>query len=724
MEQTLSMQLNCSESMMAMFLSTFLYLCNKEEESAFNQVKKIVMEVEGARSRRAYQFSHHLMFLLEPSLLLLPPDDLAIVSYLWRFMTHDPSSSMIRFLTKQRGFWPSAFDGPGIQQPLVLNSTTSGLNNPIHLDKLRNAFIVFNDGIHLHQLKISGVFLKCQTYGYYGRKIRWRPSQGFTIVDSAGNPVLIDIAGTRISNIQRPTFDIEAFCHINRFDKTIIQVREHGKIVKADNNKVFLEWLMPGSGKKVTIREDKNLVPACKFCDGPLLSKSDMVADDEWKLPLCPYCNKPMEVTWRDARTIAMEFDHDPNDWAQFSRKAGMSRALVDTMPVRHNGVLRPLAYKRGAIDSFIQAFVLASPNLTIGPVCMELAHDSRNTYFYFYQNRISGMVPGTPVVKWPNTFVSATPSQIITRTEVDAKKKELAEARAKKALVKSLKASPSIEIPTLIEHGIPFPVAKTLSKTYLHLESTDRDINWATFTASLRRGNGDKIPQIAVDTGGKRKVQCTLDKVVIESGGLSNLMQMIQKSAKEYFSSVKFFVIESTVQYQDGLVHQYLKPVLNEPGQPTSIPKSGRKVHACAACDAMLLRFSFNWVFQNDDFKLDTCPYCKAPLKTIERRPKLVAVFLDPDAKGCVITGTNNQIGAIYNGVPVKLTVKVKSMMHFLQNYEHLFANNVIGPLDLQFSTRPKSSLVYLRDSKFSQFERGVEWRPVVLYPEDLIAF
>jgi hypothetical protein len=737
-DQTLSMQLNGNEGLMAKYLSAFPYFHARDDEAAFKRVKEVVTDVENARPRNAFPHYYQPLYVLDPSWQILQPDDLAIVSHLWRFMIQQASSGTVRYLAKQRGFWPKALDGPGIQPPVVLNSASSGPGNPVPFEKLRNTCVVFNDGVDTHQLKVSGVFLKCRTYGH---KARWRFHQGFTIVDSAGNPATIEVTGARVSDAYLHSLDLEAFCHVNRFNKTIIQIRERGKLVKGDNNKVFLEWLMPGPGKKVVLRDNKNLIPACKHCDGPLLSRTVTVTDDEWKLPACPYCNNTLEVIWREARTIAMEFDHDPSDWAQFSHATRSSRIHADMMPVMYNGILRPVAYKRAAVENFLQVFVLGSPGQTLGPLCIGLQHVSRGGNCFLNQTSISSMVPGAPAVNWQKDLESAASSQIISRIEDDETKKQAAaervanreareqkrkardEARAKKELARSLNASPSIEIPTLIEHDVPFNIAKTLSKTYLHLESTDRDINWATYTASLRRGNGDRIPQIVVDTGRKWKQTCTLDKIVIETAGLSNLMQMIQKSAKDYFSSVKFYVMESTVQYQDGLVHQYLKPVLNEPGKPTSVPKAGRNVHACAACDAMLLRFSFNWVFQNDDFKLATCPYCKSPLKTIERKPKLVSVFLDPDAKGCVVTGTNNQIGAIYHGVPVKLTVKVKSMMHFLQNFEHLFTNNVIGPLDLKFAVRPRSPLVYLNASEFSQFERGIEWRPVVLYPEDLIA-
>ncbi len=168
--------------------------------------------------------------------------------------------------------------------------------------------------------------------------------------------------------------------------------------------------------------------------------------------------------------------------------------------------------------------------------------------------------------------------------------------------------------------------------------------------------------------------------------------------------------------------MHYYLNPILNPPNKVFKIPKSKYMVKACKKCNTMLLRYSYQWVIQKDDLKEYTCPYCREDLEIIERDRQLVPVTLDFKSTNCNISGTNNQIGVIYNGIPVKLTIKVKALLYFLQNYQNLFENDLIGPLNIRMMYR--RGLGMIDDLEFGPQVEKIEWRPVVLFPEDLIAF
>jgi hypothetical protein len=71
---------------------------------------------------------------------------------------------------------------------------------------------------------------------------------------------------------------------------------------------------------------------------------------------------------------------------------------------------------------------------------------------------------------------------------------------------------------------------------------------------------------------------------------------------------------------------------------------------------------------------------------------------------------------------VQVKLNEKVKVLVHFLRNYQKLFYDGMIGPFDVQISRRSKYTSI--ESFAYTGEARKVEWRPVVLYPEDFIAF
>jgi len=706
------------------------YFLASNEASAFTCLKEIVEEIERFRQNpRSFFFDFN--YMLSPPANVLNAPQRAIVTSLLFFLNGYGSSSILRYISETKGYWPGAWSRKHFNPVLV----QPGSQSPIPLDKL-DSFIMFTDSNEVHECSISGVYLRSPP-----ARRRYRHGTPQLYPSDEKGQKKIEIEGVTLHSWFSQSIHPSIMTPVNRFRKMTLLVRERGKIVQGDKNKVALEWLMPPPGKTAVIKDSKVIVPACKHCDGPLLSRSDLVNDDEWSLSTCPYCSASLEVKWRNGKAILVEFDTNPANWTMFqsSSQQQFFRNKTYTMPVIYKGTIRPLEYTDKVMNEFIAAFMEALPGNALGPVTIVLQHSRQNGYAF-----VKAVLPDTtsvPVIT-AQEFTAASPDQVLTKIEHDAekkaklieraqkqatqaqKRKEREEKRERQRRMQEIRAAPDVNIDTLIRLGVPFDTGKPLSNTYLHIEGSDRDMNWAAFKSTIRRGNGDLIPAVPVDPGRRKNLAMNLDTAVIESDGLSVLMALIQKSAKEYFSSVKFFTIESTVQYQDGLVHQYLKPVLNEPGQPTKVPKGGRLVQACASCDAMLLRFSFNWVFQNDDFKLHDCPYCKAPLKIIERKPKLVPVFLDPDATGCIVTGTNNQIGVIYNNVVVKLTVKVKAMLHFLQNYARLFPNNVIGPLDVRFQIKPRSKALSIQDVKFSKFERGIEWRPVVLYPEDLIAF
>jgi len=282
-----------------------------------------------------------------------------------------------------------------------------------------------------------------------------------------------------------------------------------------------------------------------------------------------------------------------------------------------------------------------------------------------------------------------------------------------------------------IASNGI-FDARASLANVYLGMSHAERKFNrWAEDPVSAHKAVYHVALKTASNAPASIPVRFTkstgtsieqVGEVVLQVAMLKRLTDFIQNNEAKLFSEVKFFVHESTVQYGSDPLHQYLKPVLNEPGKSTKIARGGRPVNACKACDAMLLRYSFDWKMQRDDFALKDCPYCGKSLDINTRPPRVEAVLLDFNAKDCIITGTNNQIGAIYHGVPVKLTVKVQSLIHYIQNYERLFANSAMGPFEIRIDN--KYGRINLNSMKFSGLMKPVEWRPVVLYPEDLIAF
>ncbi|HEY0089548.1 MAG TPA: hypothetical protein VGB37_11935, partial [Candidatus Lokiarchaeia archaeon] len=169
---------------------------------------------------------------------------------------------------------------------------------------------------------------------------------------------------------------------------------------------------------------------------------------------------------------------------------------------------------------------------------------------------------------------------------------------------------------------------------------------------------------------------------------------------------------------------HYFLDLILGVPGKKVKLAKRS-PVKACKACDAMLLRYTYNWVVQCDDLREKACPYCKKPLEIIERERKYEEVELDFNAKDCHVTGTNSQIGILYRGRPIKATVKVASLRNFFMNFQNLFPARAIGPLDVAIDiVKSRKGFNLLRTIEPSSPLGEIEWRPVVLFPEDLIAY
>ena len=209
--------------------------------------------------------------------------------------------------------------------------------------------------------------------------------------------------------------------------------------------------------------------------------------------------------------------------------------------------------------------------------------------------------------------------------------------------------------------------------------------------------------------------------------------MRLIQTKEIGFFSEITMYAQERSVEYSRGGYyapssvniiqgrHYFLDLILGEPGKKVKLSKVSQ-VEACKNCDRMLLRYSYDWVPQCDDLAEKTCPYCQNPLEPVERDRRYVEVKLDFDAKDCEVTGTNNQIGIIYFGRPIKTTVKVKALLNFLMNFQNLFPSKVIGPLDINLNIT-RSHRNFITRIEPSELLGEIEWRPVVLFPEDLIA-
>jgi hypothetical protein len=142
--------------------------------------------------------------------------------------------------------------------------------------------------------------------------------------------------------------------------------------------------------------------------------------------------------------------------------------------------------------------------------------------------------------------------------------------------------------------------------------------------------------------------------------------------------------------------------------------------VPACAACDAMLLRYH-QGEHQRDDLSTGTCPYCGAPLAVNWRPGGIVQVQLDTTVKALVFNDHQNEIGIIYHGQPVKLAVKLADLYGIIERYAALFPNAIMGPFIAKIKIW--NNLLELDDFTFQPTPPPSD-RPATLFPEDLQSF
>jgi len=203
---------------------------------------------------------------------------------------------------------------------------------------------------------------------------------------------------------------------------------------------------------------------------------------------------------------------------------------------------------------------------------------------------------------------------------------------------------------------------------------------------------------------------------IILRTASLQNLMAIIQNNQMKQFSDLSFWVLENVAKY-GGNPHYYLKILVEEPGKAINIPKTKKDVPACQACDTMLLRYSFRYVIQQDDLLASTCPYCHEPLQIKYRKNRPIKVTLNFEEKDCTVGLDRAQIGLIYSGKAIKSTINPKGIQNFIENYQNLFTNGIMGPLMLKFDEN--NSLLF---EPIVSME--ISWRPAELYPEDLLNF
>lgn len=202
---------------------------------------------------------------------------------------------------------------------------------------------------------------------------------------------------------------------------------------------------------------------------------------------------------------------------------------------------------------------------------------------------------------------------------------------------------------------------------------------------------------------------------------GLEDLFLIIQTNKLNRFSEVGLLLLEEIARYNKGAdIHYYLKVILEEPGEVPSIPKVKKKIPCCKECKTMLLRYGYQWKIQRNDLQAIDCPYCGKPLESENRDRKLIQVILDYSEENCSVGDTRAQIGILYHNQQIKSTINAKGIFHYLQNYQHHFENNAIGPITLEVKNgRP----YYIKDLKPGVMRIPLEWRPVMLFPEDMMA-
>ncbi len=532
-----------------------------------------------------------------------------------------------------------------------------------------------------------------------------------------------------------------------------VLAREIGRNEVDDGLSVLLSMIISEPGKKVNLGKSRQLVPACKNCDALLFSSYSVSSDkkyqeisDEHSRTSCPYCDHKLEKYWRTGLVHELEIDTDPRDWVhidqgglQFIMREPGGNACTATIkyliPVIYRGKRRPMKMDKGDLVLFMQKLSDELPGKMFGPVSFgfTMISFSKGVAIDDIEFLKGDRVPlgdillGAKELIAPRSLVYDDSIPVADRVARSSGQLAAAKEEVEKKAVRTYKQEQKMalikdsemHLDTLLASGQPHDARRWLSGVFLHVTSTKRNIEFAKFYAKPCNSEGSTV-SIPVKLASKPQ-PIVLDEITMRQAGLRILINTIQHNQAKMFSEVKFFVLESMIQYASGPPHYYLEPVLNEPGKPTRIPKSTYTIKACKHCDVALLRFSFDWVVQRDDLAGSTCPYCNKPLEVVERERRVVPVTLDFESEYCKVTGTNNQIGALYHGQPVKLTVKVKSMLHFLQNYEAQFPNKAMGPFRIKMASQ--FSALTVTDIAFEPSATTLTWRPIVLYPEDLIA-
>jgi hypothetical protein len=211
------------------------------------------------------------------------------------------------------------------------------------------------------------------------------------------------------------------------------------------------------------------------------------------------------------------------------------------------------------------------------------------------------------------------------------------------------------------------------------------------------------------------------------------SLFEILQYDRLSRFSHLYIWVLESIIHSSALGDLQFLKVLLNPPGQKLSLPKSTPMVRVCSHCDTMLLRQEIDERIVHDDFKKKECTYCERPLETTLRARKAIRVELDIKTTRPKLGVRSDvfMLGILYKLKPVHMKLSAQSMEFLWLNYQNLYDDKRIGPLSMNFKIQ--DLLAYYQGKLLLEgviTEIGpivlqvTEWRSVELFPEDLIIF
>jgi hypothetical protein len=196
--------------------------------------------------------------------------------------------------------------------------------------------------------------------------------------------------------------------------------------------------------------------------------------------------------------------------------------------------------------------------------------------------------------------------------------------------------------------------------------------------------------------------------------------MNGIQTSKVGGFPKITILAEENSVTFRNSDTHYYLGMIIGDPQQMKQLRSSNNRVAVCSKCDVMLLRFGFDWVLQRDDLRERNCPYCHSPLEIDYREGRIIKLDLNLNEATCHVDGGNNQLGVIYNGVPIKTTIWADGLLKFLKNYQLFFPSMMIGPFKIKLPGSYSNEICALEPLTLMD----IEWRPIELFPEDILAF